>query len=579
MKMRIELLDTLRQRIAVFNEAISLEATRCVPDLADTLKCTVPHVEGFGPGCTIDVYLDNTLWQRYETTCTQLRWDADFQPEHATRRPLRDVMLVEAQAAKQTMNTRLRRAYVGVTLEEALMDVINRAPGSIHYLINHDAYPDGATREYGKFLGRISPDNELEPGGISEGQWVDAGRIDASEAYAKDGDTISGIKVDGVLWPDVRLMMIDAEETTLNNHARQRHPETALWSSERYANSGYKLSADRAKAFLQHLLDTKGISHIELNPHRDSNGDFDDRVDAYGRYIGRVFGDGECFSAALVEQGLADVYLYEDGQYHVPEHLLKEFFSYTGAHTNSYPTLGETIHAVDLDCGALEALTLLAYLCGGQAFSITPELGVTFQDATLFDHQYRYRADKMAVTSGFANKGLVNTLAVTGNTIVAPDTVSVSCDESIDAYGASGSRIDGKWLGSDDDKAQLAENLVHDLAYPSPSVTLTFFGGAPELLPGALVSVTGAPLARYARRLPDEWGDAFDETLVGRVVEVRHVMTGKDARTEAILAAPLRSVKSPLTLLRRIRSEGEPLFSLRLDEAMAGLDQDVFYLG
>lgn len=578
MNLRIELLDTLHQRIAVFNEAVSLEATRRVPDLADTLKCTVPHVEGFGPGCTIDVYLDNMLWQRYETTRTQLRWDADFQPEHATRRPLRDVMLVEAQATKQAVNTRLRRAYVGVTLEEALMDVINRAPGSIHYLIDHNAYPDGATHEYAKFLERISSENELEPGGISEGQWVGADRIDASEAYAKDGDTISGIKIDGVLWPDVRLMMIDAEETTLNSHALKRHPETTLWSSERYANSGYKLSADRAKAFLQYLLDTKGISHIELNPHRDSKGNFDDRVDAYGRYIGRVFGDGECFSAALVEQGLADVYLYENGLYHVPEHRLKEFYSYAGAHTKSYPTLGETVHALDLDCGALEALTLLAYLCEGQAFSITPELEVTFRDATLFDHQYRYRADTMAVTSGFTSKGMVNTLMVTGNKIIAPGTVSVSCDESIAAYGASGSRIDGKWLGSDDDKAQLAENLVHDLAYPSPSATLTFFGGAPELLPGALVSVTGAPLARYARRLPDEWGDAFDETLVGRVVEVRHVMTGKEARTEAILAAPLRSVKAPLVLLRRIRSEGEPLFALRLDEAMAGLDQEVFYL-
>ena len=578
MNIRVELLDTLHQRIAVFNEAVSLEATRRVPDLADTLKCTVPHVEGFGPGCTIDVYLDDTRWQRYETTRTQLRWDADFQPEYATRAPLRDVMLVEAQASKQAVNTRLRRAYVDVTLEEALVDVINRAPGPIHYLIDHDTYPDGATHEYAKFLERISPDNELELGGINEGQWVGADRIDASEAYAKDGDTISGVKVDGIAWPDVRLMLIDAEETTLNNHARKRHPETALWSSQRYANSGYKLSADRAKAFLQALLDTKGISHIELNPHRDSNGNFDDRVDAYGRYIGRVFGDGECFSAALVEQGLADVYLYEDGLYHVPEHRLKEFYSYTGAHTKSYPTLGETVHALDLDCGALEALTLLAYLCGGQAFSITPELEVAFRDATLFDHQYRYRADKMAVTSGFTNKGLVNTLAVTGNTIVAPGTVSVSCDESIDAYGSSGSRIDGKWLGSDDDKTQLAENLIHDLAYPSPAVTLTFFEGAPELLPGALVSVTGAPLARYARHLPDEWGDAFDENLVGRVVEVRHVLTGKEARTEASLAAPLRSVKAPLTLLRRIRSEGEPLFSLRLDEPMAGLEQNVFYL-
>ena len=185
-------------------------------------------------------------------------------------------------------------------------------------------------------LARCTSDNALEIGGITKGQWVGAARIDASEAYAKDGDTISGLKVDGVSWPDVRLMMIDAEETSLNSHAKKRHPETALWSSERYANSGYKLFADRAKALLQQLLETKGISHIELNPHRNNNGAFDDRVDAYGRYIGRVFGGSECFSAALVEQGLADVYLYEDGTYHVPEHHLKDFFSYTKENTKSF---------------------------------------------------------------------------------------------------------------------------------------------------------------------------------------------------------------------------------------------------
>lgn len=579
MNIRVELLDTLRQRIAVFNDAISLQAVRRVPDRADTLTCTLPHVEGFGPGCTIDVYLDNTLWQRYEATCTQLRWDADFQPEHNTRIPLRDVMQVEARAAKQAVNARLRRAYVGITLEEALVDIINRAPGPIHYLIDHDAYPDGATREYTKFLARCTTDNALETGGISEGQWVGADRIDTTGAYAKDGDTISGLKVDGDPWPDLRLMMIDAEETTLNSHARKRHPETTLWSSERYANSGYKLHADRATAFLQTLLDGKGISHIELNPHRNSNGLFDDRVDAYGRYIGRAFGGGECFSAAMVEQGLADVYLYEDGIYHVPEHRLKDFFSYTGIHAKSFPTMNTEIHALDLDCTVIEAMTLLAYLCGSKAFTLFSDFYVEFRDATQFDHTYRYRAETMAVVSGFTKAGLANTLAITGNRIVAPGTIAASNSESISAYGAGNASINGNWLGSDEDKQMLAENLLQDMAYPTPSITATFFEGAPELKPGDLISIEGAPLHRYAQRLPDEWGNTFDETIVGRITEVRHIMEGTDTQTQIVLSAPLRSVASPLTLLRRIRSVGEPLFALRLDESLAGLDQEVFYLG
>ncbi|MCK5862585.1 MAG: hypothetical protein KAH38_08875 [Candidatus Hydrogenedentes bacterium] len=574
----VELRDTRQQRIAVFSDVISLEATRHVPDQLDTLRCVLPHVEGFGPGCTVDLSIDNKRWQRYTVTHTQFCWDADFQPEYNTRTPLRDLMRVEAQTAQLEGNTRIRRVYADITLEEAFLDIINCAPGPLHYLVDHGIYPDGARREYTKLLERISADNELGINTISQGQWVGADRIDTDECYAKDGDTLSGLKVDGIPWPDLRLMMIDTEEPVLNSHARKRHLETALWSTERYKNSGYKLLAVRAQQALQSLLDSKGISHIELNPHRDRHGSFDDRVDAYGRYIGRVFGGEECFCAALVEQGLSEVYLYKEGLYHVPEHRLKDFFSYPGVSVKSYPALGEKIHALDLNCGALEALTLLAYLCGNQAFLLTPELEVTFKNAAAFDYNYRYCANEMAITSGFTSKGMINRFTITGNAIVAPGQVSGSCEESITAYGLCTSAINGEWIGDDVDKEHLAAGLIRDLAYPAPAVAITFFEGAPELFPGALVSVSNAPLARYARRLSEEWGNEFDETIAGRVMEVKHLLRGKDARTEVILSAPLRSVKDPLSLLRRIRTEREPLFAIRLDERPAGLDREIFYL-
>ena len=50
MNIRIELLDTLQQRIAIFNEAIALEAIRCVPDQLDTLECVLPHVRQLRSG-------------------------------------------------------------------------------------------------------------------------------------------------------------------------------------------------------------------------------------------------------------------------------------------------------------------------------------------------------------------------------------------------------------------------------------------------------------------------------------------------------------------------------------------------
>lgn len=578
MNLRIELWDTLQQRIAVFSEAISLEATHRLPDKADTLECALPHVDNFGPGCTLKVYVNNTPMQCYTVTDTRFHWDADFQPEYNTRPPLRDVMHVQAEAKSVYGNAHIRHAYINITLEEAFLDSINRVPGPVHYLIEHDAYPDGAIREYEKMIARCTSDNALQTGSISEGQWVGADRIDASDAYAKDGDTISGLKVDGILWPDVRLMMIDTEETSLNNHTYKRHPETTLWSSERYENSGYKVVADRAKAFLQQLLDTKGISHIELNPHRNSIGAFDDRVDAYGRYIGRVFGNGECFSAALVEQGLADVYLYEDGSYLVPEHHSKDFFSYTKANTKSYPSMDTDIHALDLDGDIIEVLTLLAYLCEGKAFFLSPEMGVTIKDADLFDHEYRYAAHKMEVVSGFTDKDIANTITLSGNPLVSPGSVTLTDEESSNAYGKHGASIEAHWLGNDTDKQRLATALLQDVAYPAPAITVTFFEGAPELQSGDLVSITGAPLDRYARKLSGEWGNTFETTILGRVAEVRHFMKGKDAWTQATLSAPLRSIAAPLTLLRRIGSADDSLFALRLDEALAGLDQEVFYL-
>ena len=206
-------------------------------------------------------------------------------------------------------------------------------------------------------------------------------------------------------------------------------------------------------------------------------------------------------------------------------------------------------------------------------------MSVTFRDATVFDHQYRYRADKMTIVSGFTDKNIANTITLSGNDLVAPESITITDDESINAYGKHSASIEGNWLGNDEDKQQLATVLVQDLAYPAPLITVTFFEGAPELQPGDLISITGKPLARYARKLTDEWGNAFDKALLGRITEIRHCIKGKDAWTQATLSAPLRSVKTPLTLLRRIRSTGESLFAFRLDEPLAGLDQDVFYLG
>ena len=47
-------------------------------------------------------------------------------------------------------------------------------------------------------------------------------------------ELISGVKVDSVAWPDIRLMMIDTEERERNSHAQEMHPEVADWTDAQY---------------------------------------------------------------------------------------------------------------------------------------------------------------------------------------------------------------------------------------------------------------------------------------------------------------------------------------------------------
>lgn len=578
MRMRLELLDTWRRRIATFTEAAHLDAVRRGPDRFDALECALPHVPGIGPGCLADLYLDGAHWRRFEITRTAEDWDGEVQLAHNPVAPTRDRMRLWARTAPQPGNTRVMRAYVDTSLVETLADIIQRAPGPLHYHVTHTAYPEGAVREHEKFVARATPANALEPGGIARGQWVGADRIDASGAWAKDGDTIAGVVVDGVAWPELRLMMIDAEETTLNNHARKRHPETALWTPERYARSGYKLRADAAADFLAQLMNEEGISHIELNPHRDATGAFDDRVDVYGRYIALVFGGGMCFNAALVETGHADVYLYADGRYHVPGHALKDYYSYTGAHTAGLYDDGLHVNAIDLDCGALEAVTALMMLSGNRVFTVSPEMTLRMHAGDAVTRTPAYEAERMSLRSGFVKRPMINWLALQGNRQVGPERFTAARGDSIGAYGLEAGWIDAEWAGDADDLEGVALGLLEDLAYPTPVVELVFFDGAPDMLPGELVRVAGAHVTRHARRLDGEWGGRFEDGLVGRVAEVRHRFEGAHAETIVTLTAPLRSVANPYLFLRRMRNDRETPFTLRLDEEMVGLDQDRFFV-
>lgn len=573
MRYEIEVFDRWERRIAVFDDAPLLDVIRSTPDDADCIRGLLPSgIPELGHAYRIAVRLEG------ERICEGLV--ELLRPCWSDARKLildryvtfHELLEVEARSPMRAGNTRVSRACVQRELAAAVKDIINAAPGPIHYTVAHTAYPDGACREFAKFLARTNSENELESGGISEGQWVGADRLDVSNAYAKDGDTIAGIVVDGAPWPDCRLMLIDAEERTRNAHAIKRHPEIAGWSGAQYDASPYKRRAEAATALLQRLIDTKGIDFIELNPHRDASGAFDDRVDAYGRYLGLVYGGGECFNAALVEEGLADVYLWEEGRYHVPEMALKDFFSYAGQHEDSVENTGITLNDFDVKGGAIEVLTALCYMAGGYVFSVDLDLAVRFRRAAAVDRVLYFDPVTTGIHLGSDSRGMVNYLSVEGHPLSALAPFSQSQAQSIGAYGLRGGRLEYFSLTQRADAEKLAAGLLEDLAWPEPAGQVLFHQGDPGVRVGDLLALRGLPLRRCDQEAPEEWGGRFTGKHVGRVRQVRHRLSGKHVSTTVLLGSPLRSVGNPLQFIVCGQDSARSLFEFRLDDAVVGLD-------
>lgn len=436
----------------------------------------------------------------------------------------------------------------------------------------HTAFPDGAQREYAKFEARKTAGNELETGGISAGQWVGAPRLDASEAYAKDGDTIAGLKVDGAAWPDLRLLMIDAEETSKNGHAVSRHPEVTAMTAEEYAASAYAWRAQRSKESLQALIDGHGIDAVELNPHRNAAGAFDDRVDAYGRYVGLIYGGGLCFNAAMVEQGMAEIYLYEEGRYHEPSMALKDYYSYVGPSEDTLAVVGGGPVSMAVDAGLMEALMALALMGGGCRWGVRADGTVWFCEASTAEHVAFESPSETGVSWGMSDIGLVNELTFEGGELALPLTKTYAREASVRRYGSASGRLVHYGLNAEQDVDRLAAALLDDLAYPSLTGDVVFHRGKGDVHPGELIEIRGAPFRRYHEALSGEWGGRYAGRLVGAVASVTHRFTGRRVRTTATLTSPGRAVENPLRFIVRSQPSEAEMYAFRLDDEVVGLD-------
>jgi endonuclease YncB( thermonuclease family) len=576
MNYTLEFFDARGLRIARFTEVPVLEVWRRGPDEADEIRgLLAAPLPGLAPGCTAQVRVGHAAPLAAIIHHVAPEWS------DAQKLILDDYIALpattyfEASTATARGNEVVSRTFADTPVADIVRAVVNAAPGPLHYTVAHTAYPEGAEREHAKFLARKTPATELELSDISQGQWVSAPRIDATSAYAKDGDTIAGLVVDGVPWPDLRLMMIDCEETTRNSHAIKRHPDVGEWSNARYAASGYKLRADAAKSALQSLIDAHGIDHIELNPHRDALGEYDDRVDAYGRYIGLVYGGGQCFNAGLVELGHADVYLYEDGRYHVPEMALKDYYAYRAPSVDSIEEVALSVQSLDVRGGALEAIAALAYIAGGYTFEVDEQLRLSFRQQSQPQCVCFFDPARMGLRLGGTLDELANLLLFRGNPETGDAFVTHTRGDSMDAFGVRARVLTHFGFTHKDDADHLCDGLLDDLAWPTPEITVTHYRGHDGLRVGDLVELRGAPVQRLDVPLAEEWGGAYADKLVGRVTALRHRIAGREVETTTHLGPPLRSVRDPLAFLVRSQEPAENHFRFRLDDTTVGLDQPV----
>jgi len=570
---RVEVFDRAGLRVGRFREVPLLEVVRTGPDLPDRMEGLLPvSLAAFGVGYRVDVYVGDRMAASATVTAVRPAW-GDVRRLIVDRYVnFQELLSFEAEADGERWNGSVAVRFQHTRIDTMIRSAINRARGPVHYTVAHTAYPDGAEREYGKFSVRQENTAALPLGAIDSGQWVDGARIDASSAVAKDGDTISGLVVDGVTWPDLRLMMIDCEEMSRNSHAIGRHPEVAGWDDDRYGRSVYKQRAEAAKARLQAYIDTKGIDYIELNPHVDGRGEFDDRVDAYGRYLGLVYGGGECFNAGLVEEGLADVYLYADGRYHDPTLALKDFYSYSGVHSDSIAPCPSTVGAFETRGGVLEVVAALVTLAEGFVFSVDLDGAVCVRRATDIDSVVRVDPVETGVELGRTREGLVNLLRLVGNPQGAAVDGYHAEQDSIDALGTAFRYFPFFALSRVDDATKMGQGLLRDLAWPTRVGRALFYRGVASVAPGDLLEFRGESLVERDSVVADGWAADFGERFVARVTGVTHHLAGEAVETQLALGSPYRSVTSPLTFITRSQDSLAAFFEFRLDDEVIGLD-------
>jgi len=569
----VDIVDVYGCRIARIDRVPLLQIECGDPRYGERITGLLPtDLRELGHGYRLRFYVDSTLQAEVPLEIVDPQWGDEQRWILRRLVEFHETVEVDGRRLYTEWNSNLHKAYVNTEVSEILRDAVSSVTGRLHYLVDHTQYPDGAQREYQKFQDRLGSLEELPVGGVSTGHYVAGARIDSSAAYAKDGDTIAGLVVDGVEWPDLRMMMIDTEEMSINSHTLKMHPEVGAWTQERYDRSGYKYKAESAKDALQSLIDTNGIAYIELNWHRGPDGAFDDRIDAYGRYIGLVYGGGECFNAAMIELGHSDVYLYADGAYLPAEMRLKEYFSYLRPCSDSVVATEVYLSAMDFENGIFGVLTLLAYAAGA-VWRVDGAGTVHFARPDRPVSVWHYSVLRGATSFGSDSRRLVNFISCSSNPISGWFTRNYARDDSVAQYGTRWRALALFSLSVPADADQIVPRLLDDVAYPTPTGFLKdYTGDLPVLDVGELVEIRGSTVRRLDPELDNEWGGRFAHRHVFAVSRKTFLIRNDKVEITYRLTSPLRSVDDPIGFLVKNQPAAGSLYEFRLDAGNVGLD-------
>ncbi len=545
MDYRVEIFDRSGRRVVSCDSIPLLEAVRTAADGHARVRGFLPEiVPGLERGGTVRVEIDGRRFCRVPLTRVE--------PQAGDARKLvldryvtfHEVTVFEGQSDPAAYNPPVAGAFRHRPVDRIVRDLVNRAPGPIHYTIHHQSHPDGARREHAKFQARRAPENELELGGIHAGQWVGFPRLDATGAFARDGATVAGLVVDGVPWPDLRLLMIDPGAHTPH--------------------------ADAAREALQGLIDAYGIDSVELNPHRDGSGAYDGRVDDEGRYLGFLYGGGECFNAALVELGHAAVSLLDDGKRLDPSFELKDYYSYAERCRDSVESTQAALLSWDFEGNLLEGVAALAY-AADCVWSVDDDGALHFRAPQAPDRVLFHDPLELSAAFGSDLSTLVNELTLGGNPAAHGLPRTHRRDDSVLAYGLRSRRLDCFSRSRPEDADRLALGILADLAYPEPVGRITFHRGDGAARPGDILELRDGPFEALDPP-PSRASEPYAGRRVARVKAVTHRFSGRAVATSLDLTSPRRAAADPLAFLVRSQRSATSLYQLRLDDPAVGLD-------